>query len=207
MDPRFVTVLKRELAWNCWVAQGAWFRLREMKRAKQIPGTVPGVSRGRVNLDPLLRWSTESWSQVHALLGATAGISRTLWPAKNASQKTKQRAADLLKELDLPPLPELKSRAVRNAYEHFENSGPEWLEWALTAFPGRPLMGWQMGDGGPFGEKNVLPEECFRYLDQVHWTLRVGREPPLDLKQLMVAVELLGRSISVNHHFDVGLPK
>ncbi len=206
MDPRLVIALKRELVWNCWVAQGAWFRLRKMKRATEIPGAVPGVDNTLANVDPFLDWSTEGWAQVHALLGATAAISRILFPGPKAKAVTRQRAADLLQELKLPPLPELERRDARNAYEHLENYGPEWLEWALIAFPGRPLMGWQIGDGNPFGPKQVLPEECFRYLDQVKWTLRVAKEAPLDLKQLMVAVELLARSIKVDHRFDVGVP-
>jgi hypothetical protein len=205
MDARTLSMFKRELVWNCWVAQGAWGRLREMKRRKKIPGVVVGAG-SIVNRDPILEWSTNSWSQAHALLGSTATISRILWPPTGARAAVRSRAKDLLAALNLPSLPELEGRSVRNAYEHSENDAPEWFEKALIRFPGRPLMGWAIGDGSPVGPKKVLPQECFRYLDNVQWTLRVGDEAPLDLKGLMVAVELLGRSIEIDQHFDLGVP-
>ena len=205
MDPNELTMMKRELVWNCWVAQGGWKRVRRFRRLRRIPGVLEG-STSRSNVEPIIGLSVEAWSDVHAILGATACISRTLWPASRAGGPARARAADLRSVLHLPPLPELETRGVRNAYEHFENAGPKWFSWARGHFPGRPLMGWQLGDGSPLGSGKVLPEECFRYLDVKTWTLRVGQEKPVDLNQLMVAVELLARAINVDHRFEIGQP-
>ena len=205
MNARTLEMLKRELVWNCWVAQGAWIRLREMKRQKAIPGLVKGASPA-TNMDPLLAWTTEAWRKVHGLLASTAAISRILWPVPSAKADVKSRAGDLLTALNLPPLPELETRDARNAYEHLEGDAPEWFEAAMKKYPGRPLQGWAIGDGKPASPGGTLPEETFRYLDNEAWTLRVGDEKPLDLKQLMVAVELLGRSIRVDHHFEFSGP-
>lgn len=207
MDPKRLIIVKREIIWNCWVAQGGWANLRRLKRSKTIPGIIPGVSKSWTNAEAILRYSTDSWSDVHAILGASATISRTLWPAKGASAGLKQRASELRGELNLPPLPELEDRSVRNAYEHFEKFAPNWIDEALDRFPGRPLLGWQVGDGTPYGDAKILPEQCYRYLDLKRWTLRVGLEKPLDVKQLMIAIDLLARSIDVSHRFDIGLPK
>lgn len=205
IDADELRMLKRELAWNCWVAQGAWARLKAMKLKSAPSGLVPGT-QSLANVESVLKIGTEAWAHVHALLGATATISRMLWPGPSARRATKDRAPLLLEKLQLPPLPELETRDARNAYEHIENDAPEWFTWARGRFPGRPLMGWQIGDGTPFGEENTTPEECFRYLDVDHWTIRVGQNPPLDLRSLMVAIELLFRNIPVDHGFGVGVP-
>jgi hypothetical protein len=68
-------------------------------------------------------------------------------------------------------------------------------------------MGWAIGDATPLGPKKVRPVECFRYLDNQAWTLRVGREPPLDLKGVMVAIMTLAGSLDVDHHFEVETPE
>jgi hypothetical protein len=116
VDDKMLAVMKRELVWECWTVQGGWIRLHEMKRARSIPGMVRGLRESRLNMDSLLLWSTRSWAEAHAILSGSATISRTLWPGPCAMRSTQQRAVDLLSALDLPPLPELEKRAVRNAY-------------------------------------------------------------------------------------------
>jgi hypothetical protein len=206
MDPKILTALKRELIWDCLVAIDAWSELKELARVgrKREPGAIDFGDPP--NLELLVRWNLALWIRTQAILTSTATLSRILWPYKPKDLALTNRAIDLLEDIQPPPLAMLQNRDPRNALEHIESDGPEWFEWAMSAFPDRPLLGWGLGDGGPVGAKQSLPEECFRYLNTTTWEFTVAREKPYRLDLLIHEVETLRDRIDVDTHLHGDLP-
>lgn len=212
MEQAVLTELKKELVMQSWVGQGAWRRLHRRVRANMIPGLRRDSPNRLANLEAILEWWTAIWSDCSSMLAAGATVSRTLWPFEHrkprpGSETERARlATELVTILDLPPLPELHDRGVRNTLEHSEEKGPDWLRRTVARYPGQAISGWAMGTPGPEFPKKAAPERCFRFLDTSNWDLHVGTEV-CNLKALAVALRVLGSAIKVRHEFEVGLPK
>src|SRR5947209_2090962 len=71
------------------------------------------------------------WYSVQALLVAVANVSKLLWPEstnkRNSDKRNKEDAARLRKLLEVSDTSPLKSKRMRNRFEHFD----EWLEYAV----------------------------------------------------------------------------
>lgn len=68
------------------------------------------------------------WYSVQALLVAVANVSKLLWPEdtnkRHSDKRNKEDAAMLRKRLEVSDASLLKSKRMRNRFEHFD----EWLE-------------------------------------------------------------------------------
>jgi hypothetical protein len=204
-DPKLIQLLKRELLMQCAVAEAAWNQL--VDKIRNPPSYVPESEPdgGVRNQDKNVRWLAAVWASTQGILSATGQISRMLWPEGTRAEKDAEYAPDLRANLKLPILPSLQDRKVRNAFEHVESKAPDWFAWAVGAFPGRPLVGFAIGDGLPMGPKLVEVKECFRFLNTSNWSLKVGHETPLDIRALLADVSKLASTIDVSQRFFVDL--
>lgn len=200
-DPRFLSVMRREVEMQCRVALVAWHRVNALVASGPSPLPRVGEAGETTSLESYVTWLADVWASIQAILSSTAQISRSLWPEGTRSERSAVFAPEFRDQLKLPSLPNIESRDVRNAFEHVEGRAPTWFEWALTQFPGRPLAGFAIGDGKPMGPRSMLPSECFRFLNASDWTLRVDREAPLDLRAVIAELEILSQCLGAEQRF------
>jgi len=81
----------------------------------------------------------EIWFGLHAILSASANISKLLWGGDEQDRKDRQRLRERLEVADDSPL---RFRDVRNKFEHVDEYINEWVERDGTGpFVGRNVGG------------------------------------------------------------------
>lgn len=127
------------------------------------------------------------WYHVQSFLIATANISKLLW---NSKESIKGRTRALRDALGVPEDSLLKSRNMRNNFEHFD----ERLEtWALKH--GRVFVSNNIGPIGLFDIPGVSRDSYLRNLDPATLQLTFQGQT-YDLPSIMVSLNTLNSSIT-----------
>jgi hypothetical protein len=67
--------------------------------------------------------SDRVWSAIHALLAATANLSKILWPTRPTSRARGDR---LRRRLGITATSALRDRGMRDVFEHFDDKLEDW---------------------------------------------------------------------------------
>lgn len=100
------------------------------------------------------------WYSIQMLLGATGMLSKLLWPANDdkAADPIRGRGAYLRQHFKIADDSPLRSKAARNASEHFDERIDEWVLGSAN----HSLADSNVGPLAPLG---VSPEDVFRHYD------------------------------------------
>src|SRR5258706_10312100 len=177
------------------VRQQCTFALIALHDAQEVESASLGAIQGRTEDPDHVMDATRFWYSVQAFLGACANISKLCWPGKG--KKTGESEADwsfrvhrgeLLKDaLGLDDASPLKSRTLRNSFEHMD----ERLDlWARTS-QRRYLISRSIGTPcGIVFEPPLGPNDTVGYYDRAADTVTFQSDP-IPLTPMVQAVRRL----------------
>lgn len=141
----------------------------------------------RLPIDPGNFDHIEAWCSIQSILGATANVSKILWPSSKKSQK---RGKELRELLGIDENSIIAYRAIRNHFEHYD----ERIE---RLFQGKSSVNFIDLAFNPFKpQKWETPKYYQRAYNQVDRIVTFQNET-LDLKEVLNTLESIKGKCSV----------
>lgn len=134
----------------------AWFY------ALQVHDQAEYVRKARADLTAAVKAHDMArlWYSIQMLLGAAGMLSKLLWPANDdhAPEPIRGRGTYLRQHFKIADDSPLRSKAARNASEHFDERIDEWVLGSAK----HSLADSNVGPLAPLG---ITPEDVFRHYD------------------------------------------
>jgi len=191
MDPRYHDVFRHQIYRECRFAlmavEGINSALQVVREAEADKN-----ENGPWNLPRREEGVWQLWYSIEAFLRATGNISKVFWPPrpreKELQAATEKRGVTLRRILQIGEDSPLKSRVLRDHFEHYDERIDEWYRDEK----GRG----DLIDSNLWGRKHLAKRKGYlRNFDPDEWTLFfVGDE--VELKPLIAAVESLLPKVS-----------
>ncbi|MEY8869011.1 hypothetical protein AB9K24_05855 [Meridianimaribacter flavus] len=157
----------KEFAYSVYLSEIVF----QVKIAQQAASRLP-VDPG--NFDHI-----EVWCSIQSILGATANVSKILWPS---SKKSQERGEELRELLGIDENSIIADRDIRNHFEHYD----ERIE---RLFQGKSSVSFIDLAFNPFKpQKWETPKYYQRAYNQVDRIVTFQNET-LDLKEVLIALE------------------
>jgi hypothetical protein len=169
MDRAFGELPMRDIAVGAFVLE---VRLQSKFVSQASANLTAGLESGDVDA---------IWLAIHSLLAAAANLSKLFWPVAIAQTGRGDFLRDLFGVYDDSPL---RSRALRNDFEHFDERLDAWTEGASSVFADRNI--------GP-RDRVTLGDEPLRHYDPDTDTVYF-RDSALPLTPLWYTADRLGHA-------------
>ena len=117
------------------------------------------------------------WFAIEAMLGALANISKVFFPMRRASAQVEQRCKLMREAFGVPDDSILKDRAIRDAFQHFDERIERWDRQSLRHNVISRVL-------GPAGSVSADIGDTFRHYDPATAVISVMGREQLNLKGL-----------------------
>lgn len=142
MDWTVLGIFQSEVAFQCKAFQLAAHQydqaLADMAAAKTDASSVPpGSGRVRERIAPVLTAGTAVWAALQAMLVCAANLSKLLWGSEGKGLEEQRKP--LRDSLGVTDDSHLRSRALRNDFEHFDERLDDWHKKGTHSYAGRNI--------------------------------------------------------------------